>query len=49
MNGIHRRQVLGSKGGKMDVIIIRASFHKNSSAKVVCIKVVYLQDDLATS
>jgi hypothetical protein len=49
MDGIHRRQVLGSKGCTMDVIIIRASFHKNSSAKVVCIKAIYLQDDLATS
>jgi hypothetical protein len=49
MDGIHRCQILGSKGGTMGVIIIGPSLHKNSSAKVGCIKAVYLQDNLATS
>jgi len=42
MDGIHRCQNLGSKGLAMGVIIIRVSFHKNRSAKVNCIKAVYL-------
>jgi hypothetical protein len=39
----------GFKNGTTGVIIIRASFHRNSGAKVGCIKADYLQDDLVTS